>query len=270
MYRTVIALIILCAAALPVCADNSPKAKGKTGLVVQDEVVAHTFRLVNKAGRTTMLIRSGDDDKSPTVLLYGANGERRIAITVNEGSTPIVALYSDKGKLRMIVGPSGHDSSPTISLFDDADKQRALVAVIKNQPVIAVYRKDGTPGAGIEVDNDLANVTAVSGTNRISLFAKGTGEVAVSFLNGETTKGLFGMNADGTLPILTVGGGHGEEGITLAAVHPSPYIGISDSNVVRTRLSITEQGTGKLDFNDPKGATQFTAPPSDAVNTSAP
>jgi len=266
VYRTTTVItsfvIAACVVAGPARADNAAKAAHKPAhaAAVQDEVVAHTFRLVNKAGRTTMLIRSGDDDKSPTILLYGANGQRRVAITVNEGSTPIVALYSDKGKLRMIVGPSGHDDSPAISLIDSADKQRALVAVIKDQPVIAVYRKDGTPGAGIEVDNDLANVTAVSGDNKISMFAKGTGEVATSFINGETTKGLFGMNADGSLPILTVGGGHGEEGITLAAVHPGPYIGISDSNVFRTKLSVTAPGDGRLDFFDAKGVNTIAVP----------
>jgi antitoxin component YwqK of YwqJK toxin-antitoxin module len=239
---------------VPVSADPAPATATAN---VQDEVAAHSFRLVDKNGKTTLLITNGDDDKSPTLVLYDAKGQARIAIAVDTGQTPLVGVYDPEGKVRLTAGYDNDQKSPEIAEFDPTGTQRSIISLINGNPVMGVYYKDGAAAASMEIDDDIANVTVMGKDNKTAMFAKPSGDVGTAIYAKDTARGYLGL--DSGIPSLTLGSATNGN-IALVGADSAPYLAIADQNATRLKISLDKAGAGKIDFNDKSGTPSKSLP----------
>jgi len=264
-----IAWILLCSG-LPCLADEAAAPPASSSVSdAPKELVAQSFRMVDSSGNTTLTMNNGKDGKSPAVSLFDTKGQMRLIVTVDSGDSPMISVYNPQGKMTMLVAPTDDLAGAAINLYDGDEHRRTVIAVIKNDPVIGIYHKDGDGGPSMEMDGETSNISIFSKDNLLNMYGKPNGDVGLRLTNHDDPKGNLMLDNDG-VPSLILGAGQNKPALLLVGTQPSPYVAILDGRQTRTMLTLTPSGDGRLQFYDAKGSPVVTLPSSTSTPPSHP
>ena len=247
----------------PVPEAPAAPAASTAPVAVPDEVAAHSFRLVNEKGETTLYISNSKIDGAPGIALFDDKKQMRILINLDADGDANMQFFNKDGKIALTTAYNAKRDEPEISLYDRTQMQRATMSIVGESPVVCIYREDGQDAASMEVEHngDINLMVGSSGGRKVFLYSGTDGKAGVALSDQGATTSIFGLGQDGVNLLLLGDAVDGHAGVSLVADPKAPYLAIWDPKAIRTMLSVDQSG-GKLEFMDASGKAVRTIMPS--------
>ena len=105
------------------------------------DIKASRIQIVDKAGKTRIVMRVGD--KGPSITMFDADTKPRAIWTLDDATGAKLSSITAAGKPQMAVGI--HKGSPSLYLYDAESKVRYAATVTKKQdkPFVFLFNKAG-------------------------------------------------------------------------------------------------------------------------------
>lgn len=95
--------------------------KPQPAVAEESEITTEQVQIYDAKGEIRMLLSTDEDDLSPSISLFDANGNPRTIYSLTGSGEPLLSFYDKKGKVRLIFSWMEGDGSE-ITCYDKNEK----------------------------------------------------------------------------------------------------------------------------------------------------
>ena len=86
----------------------------------QEQLMAQTFTVVDKAGNARMGLTTSDDDNTPMIIMMDSKGAPRFVVGMSDADEPVMTMADGKGKMRALLTVLNAEG-PSLQLLDASE-----------------------------------------------------------------------------------------------------------------------------------------------------